>query len=399
MRYIVCFIKSLIKIHNVVVPILAFSLLLRMAFVLLFISAPSPAEAGFFSLILGDDAYADTKTTIVDRAESSQSSGTMALLQARVSPVGTLQNKDNSQKDGSKDAKTDDLIDEKATVNIVSDNSILPATGPMGISDGKDDIDPSTLFTSVYVVRKGDTISQIAEMYGVTPNTILWANDKKRGDTIVEGEVLFILPFSGLERTVAKGETLQGIAKLYRVDPKEIAEFNGITESTKLAIGDKLMIPDAVKAPEGDQPVKNLSASIAKDQKYYASRPSLKNLAGYFVNPVPGYRKSQGLHDNNGVDLAIGRGTPIHSISSGRVKLARVGYNGGYGNLTIIYDPTTDTEILYAHQSQIAVSTGQEVSQGQVIGLVGSTGRSTGPHLHLEVHGARNPGVDGSWAN
>jgi len=234
-------------------------------------------------------------------------------------------------------------------------------------------------------------------MFGVSVNTILWANDKKKGDKIMEGDVLFILPVSGLEHTVAKNQTLQGIAKLYKADPQEIAEFNGITESTKLAIGDKLMIPDAVKAPEGDKPIQNLGASIAKDRQYYENHP-IKNLVGYYVDPVPGYRKSQGIHDNNAVDLAIAKGTPIHAAASGIVILARTGYNGGFGNLVIISHPN-GTETLYAHQSKIATSTGAQVSQGEVIGYVGSTGRSTGPHLHFEVHGARNPGTDGSWAN
>ncbi len=122
----------------------------------------------------------------------------------------------------------------------------------------------------------------------------------------------------------------------------------------------------------------------------------LKSLAGYFIDPVPGYRLSQGIHDNNAVDLAIGKGTPIHAAAAGRVLLARNGYNGGFGNVVIISHPN-GTETLYAHQSKIATHTGDTVYQGQVIGYVGSTGHSTGPHLHFEVHGARNPGADGSW--
>jgi len=118
LRYVVCFIKPLLKIHNAIFSILAFSLLLRVFFVLLFASVPSPAKAGFFSLILGDDAYADTATTAIDSTQSSESSGTMTLLQAHVSPVGTFQNKDNNQKDSPKDGKKDDLIDENATVNL-----------------------------------------------------------------------------------------------------------------------------------------------------------------------------------------------------------------------------------------------------------------------------------------
>jgi len=219
----------------------------------------------------------------------------------------------------------------------------------------------------------------------------------KKGDKLSAGDVLFILPFSGIEHTVAKGQTLKSIAKLYKADIDEIALANGITADEKLALGDKLMIPDAVKAEESDKPVKNLNASIAKDNKYYEAHP-IKNLSGYYVNPVPGYRKSQGLHDKNGIDMAIGRGTPIHAAASGRVTLARNGYNGGFGNLVIISHPN-GTETLYAHQSKIATSTGSQVVQGEIIGYVGSTGRSTGPHLHFEVHGARNPGADGSWAN
>jgi len=96
------------------------------------------------------------------------------------------------------------------------------------------------------------------------------------------------------------------------------------------------------------------------------------------------------------VDLAIKTGTPIRASAAGKVTLARNGYNGGYGNLVVISHPN-GTETLYAHQSKIATTTGVQVYQGEVIGYVGSTGRSTGPHLHFEVHGARNPGVDGSW--
>jgi len=352
--------------------------------------SPFQAQAGFLPFLFGDDAHADTTTASLTK--SLQTSANMPLPQANVL-YDDKNEKDNSQKD----PKKEDIINENKNVNIVSENALSAAIGPNGPTDEKEAIDPTTLETSVYVVRKGDSISQIAEMFGVSVNTILWANDKKKGDKIVEGEVLFILPVSGLEHTVTKDQTLQGIAKLYKADPKEIADFNGITEDTKLAVGDKLMIPNAVKAEESGTPVQNLSENIAKDKQYYENHP-ITNFAGYYVNPVPGYRLSQGLHDGNAVDLAIGKGTPIHAAAAGIVILARTGYNGGYGNLVIISHPN-GTETLYAHQSKIATSTGAQVSQGEVIGYVGSTGRSTGPHLHFEVKGGRNPGVDGSWAN
>ncbi len=220
----------------------------------------------------------------------------------------------------------------------------------------------------------------------------------KKGDKLVEGDVLLILPISGLEHIVTKGQTIQSIAKLYKADVSDILLYNGLSPDDKLAVGDKLMIPNGIKAEESDKPIKNLAKSIAKDNQYYINHPTIKNIAGYYINPVPGYRKSQGIHDHNAVDLAIPAGTPIHAAASGRVTLARNGYNGGFGNVVII-SHSNGTETLYAHMSKLGTSTGAEVSQGEVIGYVGSTGHSTGPHLHFEVHGARNPGADGSWAN
>jgi LysM repeat protein len=356
--------------------------------------APAFAKASFLSPFLGSDAYAqtDTSANAVNPSQSGNNSQTLDLLQASVSSASILQ--DKNSKDGSQDNVA---IDPSANSNIVSDNALMPSTGPAGVSNGTDAPDPSSQETSVYVVRSGDSISQVADMFGVSVNTILWANDMKKGDKLVEGDVLFILPVSGLEHKVTKGQTLQSIAKLYKADVNDIIQSNNITLDTPLAVGDTLIIPNGEKSEESDKPVQNLGASIAKDKQYYKDHP-IKNFAGYYVDPVPGYRLSQGIHDNNAVDLAIARGTPIHAAASGTVILARTGYNGGFGDLVIISHPN-GTETLYAHQSKIATSTGEHVNQGEVIGYVGTTGHSTGPHLHFEVHGARNPGSDGSWAN
>ncbi|MEK7060207.1 MAG: peptidoglycan DD-metalloendopeptidase family protein, partial [Patescibacteria group bacterium] len=237
-----------------------------------------------------------------------------------------------------------------------------------------------------------DSISQIADMFDVSVNTILWANDMKKGDKLVEGDVLFILPISGLEHTITKGQTLKSIAKLYKADVSDIARFNGITEETKLVVGDKIIIP-------GGELYNESSSSTSKPN---ISNTPTRNVAGYFINPVPAYsRRSQGLHGpgNRGIDLAAPTGTPILASASGTVLLARTGWNGAYGNMVIITHPN-GTKTLYAHLSRIATSTGARVSQGEIIGYVGSTGRSTGPHLHFEVFNAKNPGgtTPMSWA-
>lgn len=385
--------RILIKIHKFFGPVLALSLLSGLLFALFI---PLQANAGLFSSILGDDAYAQT-----DKTESTDNSQTMDLLQASVSSASVFQDsKGKSASNGaSKNDNKNDQIDPKASVNIVSNNAILPATGPLGISDGKDAVDSSSE-TSVYVVRKGDSISQIADMFGVSVNTILNANDMKKGDKLREGDVLFILPISGIEHTVAKGHTLKSIAKLYKVDVSDIAFYNGIVPDSKLAIGDKIMIPVGDMADEGgDKPAPNLNTAPARDQNYYALYP-LQNLIGYFINPVPTGRKTQGLHGpgNRGIDIGAPKGTPIYASASGKVLIARIGWSGGYGNMLILQHPN-GTKTLYAHMTRLATSTGEEVARGEVVGYVGSTGRSTGPHLHFEVFNARNPGANWSWAN
>ena len=334
------------------------------------------AQAGFLSAIFGDPVNADVSTSApVDNSQNLQN---LPLLSAGIAPSS-----DTSSGSGS-------------SVNIVADSAIQPSMGPMGVSDGSTS-DSSNYQTSVYVVRSGDSLAQIAQMFNVSTDTILWANGLKKGQALTPGQVLLILPVSGVEHVVTKGQTLQGIAKIYKVDVSDIIQSNDITIDTPLNVGDTLIIPNGEKSVESDKPLtsKAVKASVDKSKLYYEQHPTAV-YSNYYIDPVPGYRLSQGIHDNNAVDLAISKGTPIHAAASGTVLLARYGYNGGFGNVVIINHPN-GTQTLYAHQSKLAVTSGENVSQGQVIGYVGSTGHSTGPHLHFEVHGAKNPGVDDSW--
>jgi murein DD-endopeptidase MepM/ murein hydrolase activator NlpD len=351
---------------------------------------PLEAKAGFFGSLLGNQVLADANSpSSTSSDQSDNNSQNIPLLQvdgssASIQNSSSMTNTDSSSNDNN---------------NIVSNSALLPATGPMGVSDGTDVPDSSTEQNSVYVVRQDDTLSGIAKLFGVSVDTILWANDMKKGDKLTPGDVLLILPVSGLQITVTKGQNLQSIAKQYNADVNDIIQYNDITLDTQLAVGDTLIIPNGEKSVESNTPIpdKDLGASIAKDKLYYEQHP-VQDLAGYFIDPVPGYRLSQGIHDNNAVDLAIAKGTPIHAAAAGVVILARYGYNGGFGNVVIIDHPN-GTQTLYAHQSKLATIAGTQVTQGEVIGYVGSTGHSTGPHLHFEVHGAQNPGADGSWAD
>lgn len=380
--------RTLFKIFS---SILAFSLLLGVFF------APFSVQAGFLSSILGNEASADI-TNFLDSTQSTKNSQTMALLQANVSSIPILQDKKN------KDNKTkENEIKSDVDINIISENALLPAVSRINVLGGTETGDSYSDQISVYVIKPDDTLSQIAEMFDVSVNTILWANDMKKGDKLVEGDVLFILPISGIEHTITKGQTLKGIAKIYKVDVSDITQFNSITEDTKLSVGDKIMIPGGEMLDEGgDKPASNLGASISKDKNYYDTYP-IRSLTGYFINPLPTgprIRKTQGLHGpgNRGIDIGAPKGTPIYASAAGTVLLARMGWNGAYGNLVILTHPN-GTKTLYAHMAKIGTYTGKSVEQGEVIGYVGSTGRSTGPHLHFEVFNAKNPGSDWSWAN
>ncbi len=240
---------------------------------------------------------------------------------------------------------------------------------------------------SLHVVREGESLSVIASLYQVSTNTILWANDIKDAKTIQPGDTLLILPVSGIQHKVAKGETLAGIAKKYSADAGEVAAFNGIDASVALATGDTLIIPGGDLAPKTTTKktsTKSSSGSVASK--------SLPAISGYYGNPVPGSRLTQGIHGYNGVDLGAKAGTPVYAAATGTVIVAKSGggYNGGYGNYVVI-SHDNGTQTLYAHLSSVATSVGASVDKGTNIGAVGNTGRSTGYHLHFEVRGAKNP--------
>lgn len=359
-----------------------------LAFFLLFgtLFTPLRAEAGLFSSLLGDQAFAGTTPSIYNASlPDASNSQNIGLLEANVTSASVIE---------SKGAQKAPVADTTSAGIIVSDNALVPSTGAMSGTGGPEaSEDVSIEDISVYVIRKGDTIGQIADMFDVSVNTILWTNDMKKGDPLKEGEVLLILPTSGVKHVVAKGETLAGIAKKYKVDVPSIMDFNDIETGESLTVGQELFIPDA----EIPATTTSSSGSTTKSGTK-VSNGSSKVISGYFINPVPELkRKSQGLHGKNGVDLAAPTGTRVLASAPGKVIFAKLGWNGAYGNLVILQH-SNGTKTVYAHLSKINVSAGQQVDRGQVIGLVGSTGRSTGPHLHFEVHGAKNPGADWSWA-
>jgi LysM repeat protein len=274
------------------------------------------------------------------------------------------------------------------TAPIYDGNTLSPE---MAAESEASNAEPHNTQISVYTVRSGDTISTVAKMFNVSMNTILWANDLTSKSVLRQGQTLVILPVTGLTYTVKKGDTIQGIAKKYNADVNDILNYNDITLTSPLGIGDKLLLPDAEMSatviPSGLSVAKvSIGSSALIDGQ---GGPSFN---GYFSCPVPGSHISQGLHGHNGVDLADARGTPIRAAAAGTVIISRANgaWNGGYGNFVVILHGNS-TQTLYAHMLKTSVSSGERVAQNQIIGYIGMTGLTTGPHLHFEIRGAQNP--------
>lgn len=238
---------------------------------------------------------------------------------------------------------------------------------------------------SSYIVREGDTLSSVAKMFGVSANTIIWANNLSRTTGLRVGQTIVILPVTGISYTIAKGDTIKGIAVRYKADVDEILRYNDLTLDDTIVIGRTIIIPDAevrVSVPT----TRKISAGI--NPAHDTGGP---DYSGYYARPVVGGTKTQGLHGYNGIDIAAPVGTPIYAAAAGTVIVSPTGgWNGGYGTMVIISHPN-GTQTVYAHNSKNLVVIGQHVEQGQKIALMGATGKATGSHVHFEIRGAKNP--------
>ena len=319
--------------------------------------APGVTHAGMLSMLIasirGNTAFADARS-------GSGNVQTMPLLEPAMN-INPAPDKGGG-----------DIV-------IVDNTALLPEEGPSGTI--ADISKPKNATISLYVVRDGDSLSSIGKLFDVSPNTILWANDLPRGSVLRVGQTLTILPVTGVKYTIRSGDTLASVAKRFSADADEISSFNGL-DNASLVAGIDIIIPDGeIAAPP--------KASASASARVVVGTGK---QIGYYLAPLSRYSRTQGIHGYNGVDLAAPVGTQVMAAAAGAVIVAKQGgYNGGYGSYVVIQHQN-GSQTLYAHNSANAVSVGQYVTQGQVIGSVGSTGKSTGAHLHLEIrNGIRNP--------
>lgn len=236
--------------------------------------------------------------------------------------------------------------------------------------------------TEEYTVLPGDTVLGIAEKYGVSAETILWQNDLEKNAKLKPGQVLEVLTVTGVSHKVKRGETIYSIAKKYQTDAQGIIDFPFNTfvndETFALAVGQVLIIPEGT--PPKETPTSPYLARRTPDAGTVVA-------SGRFVWPASGNISQGFAWYHRAIDIANSAAPNILAADSGTVLVAGWPDNVGYGN-RIIIDHGNGYRTLYAHLAGVYVVPGQTVERGDAVGKMGSTGRSSGVHVHFEIHGS-----------
>lgn len=278
---------------------------------------------------------------------------------------------------GTDDGVYDDTVDNEGLESHIS-NAVRVT--PEAISESG-----ASTRTKViqHVVLEGESIGAISRTYGLSTQTVLAANGLSARSVIRPGQSLKILPVDGISYTVKRGDTLGKIASTYGTDVSQIMEYNGLLEATELQIGDEIILPGGKLPPPRPAPAPTRIASDIRD--VFIPPPAADPDSGTaMLWPTACRRITQYYrYRHTGLDIACPLGTAIYAADDGVVIFS--GWNsGGYGNMIII-DHGNGLYTRYAHGSKLLYKKGDVAKRGEVIMLMGSTGRSTGSHLHFEV--------------
>ncbi|OGM97866.1 MAG: hypothetical protein A2735_02775 [Candidatus Yanofskybacteria bacterium RIFCSPHIGHO2_01_FULL_41_21] len=344
-------------------------IILGIALILIIIKGPGSNQSGIIGNVVRH-YIEETSASIIPTDKNSQLTDIGSLMGGSTSIIYPANPSTIYEGRG---GPGEDTPPETYTIQNSSIQSIDSAS-----TDYLNDIKPNKIIE--YTIQPGDALSFIASDYGVTVNDIIWANNLKDVDSIKPEQIIRIPPVSGVIYKIKSGDTVSLIAKKYGIDEEKIKSFNDISENGNLNINDEIIVPGGKMTTQPKTKVQTATSTFAH----------LPNLGDYFALPTKG-RISQGLHGRNGVDIAASCGTSIFADADGTATTVDdTGYNGGFGKLIKLSHPN-GTESLFGHANKLLITVGQVVIKGQLIAIMGSTGRSTGCHLHWEVHGAKHP--------
>lgn len=336
-------------------------------------------ETLLYSLVGPGDYDFDEEEIIVEQADFSQT--------AKIDNPAWKQGAVASDAPGNVGREVVPEIQELSSVSAggtaLTKPTILPGTDLPQVDVSQPTARKRTALV-LHVVEPGDVIGAIAETYDVSVNTILWANGLTSRSYIRPGDELKILQGTGLLHEVVRGDTVGKIANKYDAETADIVEANRLQkDGADIVVGEELFIPN------GSRPAPRVRQYVTRPRsisRVVAPSPSVQTPAGSgYIWPTNVRRITQYYGwRHTGLDVGGPVGSPLYASRAGTVIRSQCGWNGGYGCYVIV-DHGGGVTTLYAHASQLNVSVGQGVSQGQVIALMGSTGRSTGPHIHFEV--------------
>lgn len=271
--------------------------------------------------------------------------------------------------------------EESAGVEYIASGDVLGVTSLNDTGLVTLESDKPRAQVEKYVVKDGDTLSSIAAKFDVTVDTVKWANPKIDWNKIKPGQEIEVPPVTGIVYKVRAGDTVHSIAKKYDTSAQAIVDFPFNTfsddETFALVVGQTVIVPDGVMPSATTTSVPSNLANVLTPDAGSVS------ATGSFVWPAYGRITQRHSWYHPGIDIANNAGGAILAADSGRV-ITSGWVSSGYGYHVVI-DHGNGYKTLYAHLSAISVVKGQSVSRGGVIGQMGSTGRSTGVHLHFEI--------------
>ena len=222
-----------------------------------------------------------------------------------------------------------------------------------------------------YIIEEGDNLTVISRKIGANLDTLVSVNKISNANRLRPGQKIIVPNRNGLLYTMKKGESIEDVTERYDVSLKRVLTFNKISDASNIEAGDDIFLPGAKYT---------LDERIDKFGQMFSLPTTITRISsvfGYRVHPITGVRTK-----HMGVDIPGRLNTPVYASRKGKVIFA--GYSGGYGNLVIVRHDKGYTTY-YGHLNSITTKAGANVGVGVMIGRMGSTGRSTGSHLHFEV--------------
>ncbi len=363
---------------------------------------PHFANAGFFSNLMtkmmGTETQASEIPVTDDQIHNSQN---LPLLESSINP----------------DVKN--IKDEPVIPSLSFSNEItLSNTETLGSDSNLEKYASSAKF-STYIVKSGDTLEVISNKLKISKNTILASNaDLKKSDLLKIGQKLVILPLKDQKVVDKFDDTLSKKEKKIKITPVVLEKFTEkvvkkvdasksailtptVNKNITLSVAKVSVTPAVVVAPvvttttltsQSTSTVVVQGDTVTDQKPVELTTPMGQptgTIKGGYIWPLPAGvgRVSQGLHADAAFDFAAPKDTPIYAVQDGIVFIVHSsGYNGGFGKYIVI-NFTDGRQAIFAHMNKTAVEEGEVVKQGDMIGYVGSTGHSTGHHLHLGFHG------------